>query len=176
MRAIDFRWFLATVLVVSVFGAGAAQARSPKSPALEFRASLDKSSYAIGEPVMMSFALKNAGKQPVWVNTRFYLSSQSVPAEDREVFLILTSPSGKELPCTFTYPTGFPKSDYFKLLQPGEEAASEHPRDLRGFFELKEAGAYTVRAVYQNVFGAELGLETFKGTLESKPVTLTLTQ
>ncbi len=125
---------------------------------------------------MISFTLKNAGKQPAWVNTRFYLSSQSVPDEDREVFLILTSPSGKELPCTFTYPTGLPKSDYFKLLQPGEEAASEQPRDLRGFFELKEAGAYTVRAVYHNLFGSELGLDAVKGPLHAEPVTFTITQ
>lgn len=174
MRAILFRWLLATVLAAITFGAGIAQARPSTSSKLEFRASLDKSSYASGEPVMVSFALKNTGKQPVWVNTRFYLSAQSVPDEDREVFLILTSPSGKELPCIFSYPTGLPKSGYFTRLEPGQEAASEHPRDLRGFFELKDAGAYTVRAVYQNVFGVELGLDAFKGPVKSTPVTFTI--
>ena len=163
-------------LAAVILGAGSVSASTAKPPKLEFRASLDQGAYKSGEPVQISFTLKNADKQPVWVNTRFYLSSQSAPDDDRDVYLILTSPSGKEVPCTFSYPTGFPKSDYFKLLQPGEETASEHPRDLRGFFDLKEAGTYTVRAVYQNVFGAELGLDAAKGPLRSEPVAFAVTQ
>ena len=172
-----FRSFLCVSVAccVSVVLAAAARGAGPQ-PKLEFHASFDKTSYTRNDPLLVTFTLKNAGKQPVWVNTRFYLSSQSAPDDDRDVSLILTSPSGKEIPCTFSYPTGFPKSDYFKLLQPGEEAASEHPRDLRGFFDLKEAGTYTVRAVYQNVFGAELGLDAAKGPLRSEPVAFAVTQ
>lgn len=176
MRAILFRWLLATVLAAVALGVGTAHARPAKSSTLEFRAALDKPSYTRNDPIQVTFTLKNIGKQPVWVNSRFYLSSQTAPEDDREVYLILTSPSGKELPCTFTYPTGLPKSDYFKLLEAGQEAASEHPRDLRSFFELKEAGTYTVRAVYHNVFGAELGLDAVKDPLESKPVTFTISE
>ena len=156
---------------------GARQASAAKPPALEFRASLDKRSYAIHEPVMISFMLKNTGKGPAWVNTRFYLSAQSAPQDDRDVYVILTAPSGNDIPCTFSYPTGLPKSDYFKSLEPGQEAASESPRDLHGFFgELKEPGTYTVRAVYHNVFGAELGLDVFKGTLKSEPMTFVINE
>lgn len=171
------RWLIVTVLAVGMLSVGSASASAAKPPTLEFRASLDKRSYASHEPVMISFMLKNTGKGPAWVNTRFYLSAQSAPEDDRDVYVILTAPSGKDIPCTFSYPTGLPKSDYFKSLEPGQEAASESPRDLHGFFgELKEPGTYTVRAVYHNVFGAELGLDTFKGTLKSPSVTFTITQ
>ena len=170
----DLRRFLVAFLSIALLVFGSAEAA--KQPKLEFRVSLDKPSYTSTDPIQAAFMLKNTGKRPVWVNTRFYLSSRSVAEEDREVYLILTSPSGTEVPCTFSYPTGLPKSDYFKRLEPGQEAAAESPRDLRGFFELKEAGTYTVRAVYQNVFGAELGLDAFTGTLRSEPVTFIISQ
>ena len=168
---------LAAIAAVMLSAApGPVGAATPPKSKPEFRATLDKTSYAGGEPVMLTFTLNNTGREPVWVNTRFYLSSKTAPEDDREVYLILTSPSGKELPCTFSYPTGFPKTDYFVRLEPGQEASSEHPRDVRGFFELKEPGTYTLQAVYHNVFGAELGLDAVKGPLESKPITFTISQ
>ncbi len=172
----DLRRFLIAVLSAGLLVPGLVQAAPPKKPKLEFRAALDKSTHTRNDPVLVTFTLQNTGQSSVWVNSRFYLNSQTVPKDDREIYLAVTAPSGAEVPCTFSYPTGLPKSDDFKLLEPGQEVASEQPRDLRGFFDLKESGTYTVRAVYQNVFGDELGLDTVKGPLESKPVTFTLTQ
>ena len=167
------RWFLLAVVAGTL---GAADARAAKSPRVEFRATLEKSSSASNDPIPVSFTLKNTGSQPVWVNARFYLSCPSAAEDDRDVTLTVTGPSGKELPCTFSYPTGLPKSEYFKQLEAGQEAAAEYPRDLRGFVELKAPGTYTLRAVYHNVFGAELGLEAFKGPLTAEPVSFTITQ
>jgi hypothetical protein len=166
---------LLAFLSVALLIAAPIPAVAGKRAQFEFRVSLDKSTYARTDPIQLTFTLKNTGKQPVWVNTRFYLSSKTVPPDDREVYLTMTAPSGKELECTFTYPTGFPKTDYFKLLEPGQEVSAESPRNLRSFFTVEEAGAYRVTATYHNVFGAELGLDAAEGPSTAKPVEFTIT-
>lgn len=140
------------------------------SGTLKFSISLDKSEYKPDEPINVSFKLDNKGKAPVYVNKRFYLGSESMPKEQRDVFLIITSPSGAKLPCKFSYEPGLPKSDYFELLEPGKEVASEWKRDLRGYFDFSEPGTYKVVAVYENVYGKEIGLDVFREKLTSEPV------
>jgi hypothetical protein len=135
---------------------------------------LEKTEYSADEPINTILSLKNLGSSSIIVNQRFYISSQSVAKNQREVYLELTSPSGTKLACQHFYETGYPKTEYFKLLAPGEETKSEYPRNLRGFFEITEPGTYTVVAVYQNVFGSELGLDTFKEQLVSEPVKFTV--
>lgn len=131
---------------------------------------LDKSEYNPDEPINVNFKLENKGKDAVYVNKRFYLGSEDMSKEGRELFLIVTPPSGKKLPCKFSYETGFPKSDYFVLLEPGKEEVCEYPRNLRGYFDFNELGAYKVVAVYENVYGKEIGLDTFKEKIESMAV------
>ena len=135
---------------------------------------LEKSEYSSGEPVNVVLALKNQGTDPVVVNQRFYISSEEAPQNQKEVYFELISPSGVKLKCQYVYPTGYPKSDYFKLLAPNEEAKSDYPRNLKGFFEITEPGTYTIKAVYENSFGQELGLDVFKGPLVSLPVKFTI--
>ena len=166
-------WLAAAVLMA--WASGPVDAAPAKKPALTFGASLDKASYAANEPILTTFTLTNGGKQPVWVNSRFYVSSNTLPRDDRDVYLTVRSASGKELECTFTHPTGFPKTDYFKLLQPEAAVSSEHPRDLRAFFKFEEPGTYTLTATYDNAFGPEIGLEAAQGPLTAAPVTLTIT-
>jgi len=137
---------------------------------LKFSVSLDKNEYKPKDPINVTFKLENEGKEPVYVNKRFYLSSENMPKERRDVFLIVTSPSGAKLPCKFSYETGIPKSDYFELLQPGREVVSEYPRNLRGYFDFNEEGTYKVVAVYENIYGKEIGLDAFKDKITSTPV------
>lgn len=137
---------------------------------LKFSISLDKSEYKSDEPVNATFKLENRGKEPVYVNKRFYVNSEKMPKETRDVFLVITSPSGVKLPCKYSYETGLPKSDYFELLSPGKEASSEYKRDLRAYFDLSEAGTYIVSGVYQNVYGREIGVDAFKDKVTSDPV------
>jgi hypothetical protein len=162
-------------LVIAALVAGTAtfglvRIAAAKPGKASFRASLDKPSYAAGEAILLSFGLKNEGKEPLWVNTRFYVGAKSLPEPHRDVVLIVTGPKGAELPSTYTHRTGFPKTDFFMRLAPGEEAASPQPRDLRTFFDLKEPGTYILQAVYLNSYGPELGLEAFTGPAKSKPV------
>ena len=183
MRRLPFARELLVVGVAVLLPAASAAARSrdrAHAPAptasIEFRASFDRETYGRADPLQVTFHLKNTGTQPVWVNTRFYLAAETAAPESRDVFLKVTAPSGAEVPCTFSHRTGLPKSEYFQLLAPGQDASSEHPRDLRAFFDLKETGTYRVVATYANAFGAELGLETVKGPSTSAPVTFTVTQ
>lgn len=139
-----------------------------------FTATLDKTEYAAEEPVNFTFVLKNTGKSPVYVNKRFYFGSEEAPKNQKEVYATITAPSGEKLPYKFPYEAGYPKTDYFTLLEPGQEVKAEYPRNLRGNFEFKEEGAYTVTAVYQNTFGRELGLDVFGGKLTAGPVKFTI--
>lgn len=171
MSSHPLRRRLGWAAAIGILAVGAA----PKAR-VEFRISLDKDAYTRSEPIQATFRLANTGKTPVWVNTRFHLRSEQAPPEEREVFLRVTSPAGEQLPCKFDYDVGFPRTDDFKLLKPGEEAAAESPRDLRSYFEFTESGTYTVVGTYQNAFGEELGLTAFPGPVTSRQTSITVTE
>jgi len=135
-----------------------------------FIATLDKAEYTGEEPINLIFALKNKGKNSVYINKRFYFGSEEAPKNQKEVYVTIAAPSGQKLSYKFPYETGYPKSDHFVPLEPGQEIKSEYPRNLRGNFEFTEPGTYTVTAVYQNTFGRELGLDVFQERLTCPPV------
>lgn len=141
---------------------------------LKFSLILEKAEYSPNEPINVILSLKNLGASPVMVNQRFYISAPQVAKNQKEVYFDLVSPSGAKLVCKNFYETGYPKTEYFKLLASGEEVKSEYPRNLRGYFEITESGTYTLVAVYQNVFGSEIGLDTFKEQLVTEPVKFTI--
>ena len=170
------RYFcLATVLTVT--GLGTISQPLPSFAAqsdIVFTATLDKAEYAAEEPANLAFALKNKGKSPVYVNKRFYFGPEDAPKNQKEVYVTIASPSGQKIPFKFPYETGYPKTDYFAPLEPGQEVKADYPRNLRGNFEFKEEGTYTVTAVCQNAFGRELGLDVFQGKLTAEPVKFTI--
>jgi hypothetical protein len=141
---------------------------------IKFSLTLDKAEYTLQEPVNLTFTLKNLGKEPVMVSKRFYIGDPQAAVNQRDIYLTLVSSTGEKITGKYFYPTGYPKTDYFQLLGPNEEVKSEYTRNLYGYFELKEPGIYTVSAVYQNAFGAEIGLDTFKEPLASEPVKFTI--
>ena len=151
-------------------------ASTDSASGLQFQLVFDKAAYGPNDQVLVRFTLKNTGAKPVWVTKRFYLSAQSIPPQHRDVFLDVTAPSGQALQSTSTVQTGVPKCDYFEQLDPGEEVAAEGQQNLRYYVDLKAPGTYHVVGVYENVFGPEVGLETFQGTVRSAPMTFTVTQ
>jgi len=160
---------LAKLICVFAFVLLFSQLCLAKSADLKFSLKLDKTEYKGQEPVNAIFALENKGQEPVLVNKRFYIGLGSPDQQYQgEVTLKITSPSGQEIPCKFSYAIGLPKTDYFELLQPNKKVASEYPRNLRGYFSFEESGVYKVIAVYQNIFGKEIGLDVFKDKLTSE--------
>lgn len=144
-----------------------------RSANLRFTLLLSKEEYANQEPLNAMFKLENIGRIPVWVNKRFYLGSENVSRNRRgEVTLKVISPAGKELECKFFHEAGLPKSEFFKLLEPGGEVISEHPRNLRGYFDFTEPGIYKIVAIYENIFGKEIGLDAFRKKLTAEAVSL----
>lgn len=159
--------------------AGESFATSPRTAAaLQFHARLEnpKPAYTRTDPLQVRFVLKNVGRKPVWVNKRFYAASEEIPKNGRDVVLDVTAPSGAKLTCKYAYETGLPKTDDFVQLDPGQEAVSERALDLRGYFDFAEAGAYSIVAVYENVFGDEIGLDAFREALRSPPVSITIAE
>jgi len=177
-------WYFSFVAIllgigIGVFGLSLQSPAAPASPKggqsdIVFTAILDKAEYTAEEPANLTFVLKNKGKSPGYVNKRFYFGSEEAPRNQKEVYVVVVAPSGEKLPYKFPYETGYPKTDYFALLEPGQEIKADYPRNLRGNFEFKEEGAYTVTAVYQNTFGRELGLDVFQGKLTAEPVKFTI--
>ena len=164
---------VAAVAVVSV-SVAAAVPDAAEAP-VQLQVATEQPAYHASEPVTVRLTLKNVSKTPVWVTTRFFVSSPEVAANRRDIYLEITAPSGERLPITFTHVTGFPKTDLFKELQPGEEITSEARPNLRYLADLKAPGQYQVVAVYENVFGPEIGLETFRGVVRSSVATFTIT-
>ncbi len=159
---------ISAVIILGIFCLG--KSGFCANQTLKFRIILDKTEYSAEEPINVTFVLKNLSSSPVLVNQRFYISSPAAAKNQKEVHFEIISPLGEKLTCKNFYETGYPKTDYFKLLQPAEEVKSEYPRNLRGFFDITEPGTYRLVAVYQNVWGAELGLDTFQEQLVSDPV------
>jgi hypothetical protein len=159
-----------TLIILTISCLFTQQLGAKPKEALQLSILLDKNEYKVGEPIYINFRLKNTSAKPVYINKRFYLSSEESSPGDREVFLRITGPTGEKLPCKFSYDTGFPKTDYFVVLKPKEEFTSERKKNLNAYFDLKDKGTYKVIAVYQNVYGPEIGIDAFSKRIESKPV------
>ena len=144
--------------------------------ALQLSVFFDKDEYKTNEPIYINFKLKNTGNKPIYVNKRLYVNSESSKPQYREVYLRITGPTGEKLPCKASHETGFPKTDYFVLLEPKEELTPERKKNLKAYFDLNTPGKYKVIAIYQNVYGPEIGIDAFQGKITSKPVTIKIVE
>ncbi len=143
---------------------------------VEFTISCDKDEYKKTDPVMIDLKLKNRSKKPIYVNKRFYVGPEDSPKKRREVDISVISPGGERLPYTRTYEPGLPKTDYFVLLDPGEEAGLERKLYLKSYFDMKEAGTYEIRATYRNSCGDEIGIDAFTDKIDSNTVTIKIVE
>lgn len=144
---------------------------------LELTISFDKAEYKTSDQISVDFILKNKGKEALYINKRFFLNSQESDNRYREVYLSVISPSGEKLPCKVsTSEVGLPKTDYFVLLGPGEEVNLDRKRSIKYYFDFSAPGVYKIKAVYQNVYGEEIGIDAFKDKVESDTVKIKIVE
>lgn len=149
------------------------QLNAQPSAALQFQISFDQEEYKVKDPIYIHLELTNKGSEPVYINKRFYISSEDIDPKDKEVFFRVKGPSGEEVPYKAKhYDTGLPKTEYFVLLDPKESITSERKKNLKAYFDFKTPGKYKVTAVYQNTYGAEIGIDAFTDQVTSKTVTI----
>ena len=166
--------FFYIILIPAIFFLSISDGYAATYKGLRLSVSFDKDEYTQKDPINLTLKLENKGSREVYINKRFYINSEDSPNKYREIYFSVLSPSGEKL----TYnekafrETGLPKTDYFILLKPGEEAGMERPRNIKYYFDFKDPGAYKIKAVYQNIYGEEIGVDAFKGELVSKPVTI----
>ncbi|MBU1061606.1 MAG: hypothetical protein KJ957_01600 [Candidatus Omnitrophica bacterium] len=150
-----------------------------KDESLELSLSFEKTEYKKTDPIPVVFKLENKGKKPIYANKRFYVNSKSSPETHREIYLSATSPSGEDLPfkeSRVSEDIGLPKTGYLVLLNTGEEISSDRPRDIKYYFDFKELGTYKITGVYQNSYGEEIGLDTFKNKVQSDAVEIKIVE
>jgi hypothetical protein len=144
---------------------GAAQDKGVK-----FTIASDKEEYKKDESISIDFKLKNTGNKAIYVNARFYIIPEDDAKKNGEICFSVISPAGEKLPCKVSYETGLPKTDYFVLLKPGEEIGAERKPVINYYFDFSGPGSYKITAAYQNKYGAEVGLDAFKGKIVSQPI------
>ncbi|MFC1667332.1 hypothetical protein ACFL0P_05690 [Candidatus Omnitrophota bacterium] len=178
IKVLRSRFFYSSILILFVLFLYAHNSSAASGKGLELTISFDKEEYKKTDPIYIEFKLKNKSKKPVYINKRFHLNSERSAKEDREVYLSVISPSNEKLSFDTTSPaeTGFPKTDYFVLLESGQEVGSERKQAIKHRFDFKTPGAYKIIATYQNVYGKEIGLDTFKARLVSKSVTIKIVE
>lgn len=154
--------FMTIFLLYSLTGYAAAH----KGLVLEI--TFDKSEYKQSDPIKLNVKLKNTGNKAVYVNKRFYINAETTPRDQREVYLTVIPPSGKKLPFKEPFKAGLPKTDYFVLLNPNEEVGLQREANIKYYFDMQDVGTYKITATYQNVYGAEIGIDAFKGKIKSK--------
>ena len=160
-------FFLSCIVWGSVSFSHAGQ----KTP-VKLAITLDKEEYGKSDGIMMTLGLENTGKESLHVNKRFFLNSEESLPEYREAYLIVESPSGEKLPCKISMETGFPRTTHLVELGPGEKVEVDRPKNIKYFFDFTDPGEYKMTAVYQNIYGEEIGVNVFKEKIVSEPVTI----
>ncbi|MCK5451510.1 MAG: hypothetical protein KAI70_07080 [Candidatus Omnitrophica bacterium] len=138
--------------------------------------STDKTEYKKTDGIMVTLKLENCGKNALYVNNRFFLNSDKSDPKNKEVHFIVEDPSGEKMLCKIDLETGLPRTDNFISLAPGEETEIKRPRNIKYFFDFENVGEYKITAVYQNVYGEEIGVNAFKGKIISNPVIIKISE
>ena len=134
-----FILFFATALFILPLTGGRLNAQQ-----LEFSISLDKKTYAKGEPVKCTMTIKNISAQNLVVNNRFLVN---LPNGPHEVSFVITDPANHQLLFMSRIRASF-NSDEFIMLQPGKSTTEVY--DLNEDYQFSASGNYTVLAYYEN--------------------------
>ena len=133
---------------------------------------LDKVTYAPGQPVPGRLILQNAGDESLLVNSRLAINKPFAPEPFRDVYFSLKDPSGEPVDFMLKINIGAPRGEDFEDLAPGETA--EQPFDLDIYFAFEQPGEYSLQAVYENHAEPGDGREAWTGKVESNQISFVL--
>jgi len=139
---------------------------------LELAVTLDSKAHAVNQPTSGRLMLKNSGEEALLVNSRLAINKPFAPEPFREVYFILTNPSGESVEFSAKINIGEPQTKDFLELAPGETAERAFELDL--FYALDRPGEYSVQAVYSNQSDPGDGRQAWKGKLESNRASFVL--
>ncbi len=137
-------------------------------PGLAFSVSLPKTAFSAGEAIPLTLALHNTSSETLTVNSRLAINDRTAPADLREVFLRIKMPSGQEASFRWDVTIAFADADDFTDLNPGESV--QLTADLAERYALRQAGEYTVRAIYQNTRRGPVIVDDATGDIEESDV------
>jgi len=102
------------------------------------------------EPLSCTLALRNRGKNSLWVNRRLAVNHPVSPPHLREVDFLIQDARGRVAEFEAKVRVGLPQREDFVELAPGE--AVERKFDLGLYFALTPGQEYEVQAIYENYF------------------------
>lgn len=140
------RWSLLIVfLMIALLIAGCAGGGETM---LEFRISLAKTEFRVGEEILLTMTLRNPSRESMVVNGRLAVNDSDAPPPFRDVYLRIETPSGEGALFGWDVRIGFPDREDFLRLAPGESLAATV--DLAFLYPLDQKGEYRITAVYEN--------------------------
>ncbi len=157
---------LAGILFLLLMSPGNAQAQG-----LTFSISLNKTVYAVGEPIVCTMTLKNTGATALVVNHRFLVNN---PIGPHEVSFQAIDPALKTIALAVRIRAGAQSLKYI-LLQPGSTTAKTFV--FSHYFPSSAKGQYSVTGFYENKLNAPASLAlpaSWKGRLRSNKAIFTL--
>ena len=134
-----------------------------------------KKEYSKLDPIYISLKLTNESNKGIYINKRFFVNSED--SSQGEIYLSVISPPGEKLPCVIpSRNIGLPKTDYFMNLEPGQEVSSEREVDIKNYFDFSTPGEYKISAIYQNVYGEEIGINAYTNKVKSDIVIIEIVE
>ena len=140
--------------------------------------SIDRDSYRSGEDIFVTLVLENTSSEGILLPARMALNFRGQPTTLRDVYFVITTPSGHE--AEFSQLTRVPSIEESGFIELGPGGQRKARYDLSLFYvpfqdyATKEYGQYTVQAVYENESDPGDGRSAWKGKLTSNTVTFTL--
>jgi hypothetical protein len=165
-----FRIYLFALILVGISVLGGCAARQDLTLSLR----LDKSAYKQGEAVLTIYSFQNSSPDNLILQARMADNALSAPAELRDIYYLITSPTGKTLEFATLFPrTRLIEQTDFVQLRPGE--SYENWGNISLFYgPFKEYGQYTVQLIYENQTNPGNGGIAWKGKIDSNKVSFTI--
>ncbi len=161
-------FFVIYCLTGNSYAMGEEMRRNSDMPELIFIVKSDKAEYRLGERIVLHGILQNQSKISLMINSKFLVKGSEIEADDWGIGLKIVAPSGKKVDVGWLYEISDVAADWFVLLTPGEEYSSEIWGNIGPL--CKEIGTYRLTAYYYNFIGESLGINAWKGSVESGSV------